>query len=38
MGNGGYSQKLARPEREADHSPASSAEVIMRGAILSLPQ
>jgi hypothetical protein len=29
---------LKRPEREAEHSPPSSADVKVRGAILPLPQ
>jgi len=30
--------EVKRPEREADQSPPSSAEVKMRGAIPALPQ
>jgi hypothetical protein len=35
---GSLSLGIKRPNREADHSPLSSAEVKMRGAIPPLPQ
>jgi hypothetical protein len=35
---GALSLEVKRPEREADHSPPSSAESRMRGAIPPLPQ
>jgi hypothetical protein len=37
MGTSGSYSGIRRPERERDHSPPSSTEVKMRGAIYPLP-
>jgi hypothetical protein len=37
MGIGGYSLRIKRPRREADHSPPSSAEVKNAGVTSPLP-
>jgi hypothetical protein len=38
MITGPLSPRIKRAGREADHSPPSSSEVIMNGAVLLLPQ